>query len=35
VLMTLLIIATGLNLAPVNHLIDLSVKALLQQMAGG
>jgi hydrogenase-4 component F len=35
VLMTLLVIVTGLNLGSVNHLIDLSAKALLQQMAGG
>lgn len=35
VLMTLLVLATGLNLGFVNHLIDLSVKALLGQMAGG
>jgi hydrogenase-4 component F len=35
VIMTLLVIATGLNLEPVNHLIDLSAEALLQQMAGG
>lgn len=35
VLMTLLVIVTGLNLGVVNNLIDLSVKALLQQMAGG
>jgi hydrogenase-4 component F len=35
VLMTALIIVTGLNLGFVNHLIDLSVRALLQQMAGG
>ncbi len=35
VAMTLLILATGLNLGFVNRLIDLSVKALLQQMAGG
>jgi formate hydrogenlyase subunit 3/multisubunit Na+/H+ antiporter MnhD subunit len=35
VLMTLLIIVTGFNLGSVNHLIDLSVKALLQQMTGG
>jgi hypothetical protein len=35
VLMTLLVIVTGLNLGSVNHLIDLSARALLQQMAGG
>ena len=35
VLMTLLIIVTGLNFGFLNHLIDLSVKALLQQMTGG
>jgi len=35
VLMTLLVIVTGLNLASVNHMIDLSVRALLQQMTGG
>ncbi len=35
VLMTLLVIVTGLNLGPVNHLIDLSVRALLGQMGGG
>jgi hydrogenase-4 component F len=35
VLMTALIILTGLNLPSVNHLIDLSVRALLQQMTGG
>jgi hydrogenase-4 component F len=35
VLMTLLVIGTGLNLGFMNHLIDLSVKALLGQMAGG
>ncbi len=35
VLMTLLTVVTGLNLGSVNHLIDLSVRALLQQMAGG
>jgi len=35
VLMTLLVIVTGMNLGSVNHLIDLSARALLQQMAGG
>jgi len=35
VIMTLLVIVTGLNLGSVNHLIDLSVRALLQQMTGG
>jgi hydrogenase-4 component F len=35
VLMTLLVLAAGLNLGIVNRLIDLSVRALLQQMAGG
>jgi hydrogenase-4 component F len=35
VLMTLLVIVTGLNFGSVNHLIDLSARALLQQMAGG
>ena len=34
-LMTLLVVVTGLNLDFVNHLIDLSVRALLGQMAGG
>ena len=34
-LMTLLVVVTGLNLEFVNHLIDLSVRALLGQMAGG
>jgi hydrogenase-4 component F len=35
VLITLFVIVTGLNLGPVNHLIDLSARALLQQMTGG
>ena len=35
VVMTLLVIATGLNPGFLNRLIDLSVGALLQQMAGG
>jgi len=35
VVMTLLVILTGLNLGSVNHLIDLSVRALLGQMGGG
>ena len=34
-LMTLLVVAAGLNLGIVNRLIDLSVRALLQQMGGG
>ncbi len=35
VLMTLLIVLTGLNFGFMNHLIDLSAKALLGQVAGG
>jgi formate hydrogenlyase subunit 3/multisubunit Na+/H+ antiporter MnhD subunit len=35
VLMTLLVIFTGLNSGPMNHWIDLSVRALLRQMGGG
>jgi hydrogenase-4 component F len=35
VLITLFVILTGLNLGPVNHMIDLSARALLQQMTGG
>jgi formate hydrogenlyase subunit 3/multisubunit Na+/H+ antiporter MnhD subunit len=35
VLMTLLVVVTGLNLGVVTRLIDLSVRALLQQMGGG
>jgi hydrogenase-4 component F len=34
-IMTLFIIATGLNFGFMNHLIDMSVRALMQQMAGG
>jgi len=35
VLMALLVVLTGLNFGFLNHLIDLSVKALLGQVAGG
>jgi hydrogenase-4 component F len=35
VLTTLVVVVTGSNLGPVNHLIDLSAKALLQQIVGG
>ena len=35
VLMTLLVIFTGLNFGSMNHWIDLSVRALLRQMGGG
>jgi len=34
-LMTLLVLATGLNAGPMNRWIDASVRALLQQMGGG
>ena len=35
VLTTIAVIVTGSNIGPVNHLIDLSAKALLQQIIGG
>jgi len=35
VVMTLLVVLTGLNFGFLNHLIDLSVRALLGQVAGG
>jgi hydrogenase-4 component F len=35
ILMTLLVVLTGFNFGFLNHLIDLSVKALLGQVAGG